>query len=75
MYSLALTLTLTLYGLSTAYSTGPVHYTACLTCANTSGLIHIKLNYSALNKALISALNKVRMCLYRPFVFVTDSVP
>ena len=30
---------------------------------------------SALNKALISALNKERMCLYRPFIFVTDDVP
>ena len=35
---------------------------------NTSGLIHIKL-------ILISALNKVLMCLYRPFIFVTDDVP
>ena len=49
----------------------------CLMCANTSELIHIKLILiSALNKALISAaLNMVRMCLNKPFIFVTDGVP
>ena len=30
---------------------------------------------SALNKVLILALNKDLMCLYRPFIFVTDGVP
>ena len=71
MYSLALTLTL--YPLSTSYSAGPLY---CLICANTTGLIHIKLILiSALNKALISALNKEGTCLYKAFIFVTDDVP
>ena len=35
----------------------------------------LKVFISALNKTLISALNKDRMCLYRSFIFVTDGVP
>ena len=38
-------------------------------------LFFLEVFISALNKALISALNKDRMCLYRPFIFVTDGVP
>ena len=73
IYSLALTLTL--YHLSTSYSsrTSALH---CIMCASTSGLIHIKLILIlALNKLLISALNKVRMCLYRPIIFVMEDIP
>ena len=46
-------------------------------CANTSGLIHIKLILiSALNKALILALNKALIsALNKVFIFVMDGIP